>query len=396
MARPSLYQQVSAVAIDGRSLKPSPRCWNPGLFRYRDRLWLSYRYHLAEAGARCATAIVRLDDKTLLPVGQSQRIMIEGPTGTEHHEDARLFMFRGEPHISVTEMSGYRPGVDYTCRIRYARLGLQGNRWRVIEAFTPNLGENWNHRKEKNWIFFEAQRALWCIYRDAPDHEVHRIEGENSVEVHTSAAPYWPWGDVRGGTPPIEMEDGSLLAVFHSSVPSEDAPHYVRYYAGAYVMEGRAPFAVSKISRQPLMVGSEKDGHKVDPRYVEGWKPFVVFPGGLVRDGPDLLVALGVNDWQCAVARIPLASLDLMAADGTEVRSRYFRRPNGSMPVRVMDRNREAVYLDWLVPGPGTGCSVGLGYMELRDPRFAEEVAAMPRVEEIIDLDYHRALKRLR
>jgi hypothetical protein len=105
--KPSLFRQVEAVKIEGREMLPSPRHWNCGLIRYKDRLWLSYRFHLKEHAGRCATAIVQLDDKTLQPVGRSDHLLLSGPVGTEHHEDARLFLFKGEVYLSYTEMRGH-------------------------------------------------------------------------------------------------------------------------------------------------------------------------------------------------------------------------------------------------------------------------------------------------
>ena len=40
------------------TLIESPRHWNCGLFRYADKLWMSYRFHLKQHSGRCATAIV--------------------------------------------------------------------------------------------------------------------------------------------------------------------------------------------------------------------------------------------------------------------------------------------------------------------------------------------------
>ncbi|MBU2072778.1 MAG: hypothetical protein KKA68_21295, partial [Gammaproteobacteria bacterium] len=152
--KPSLFEQLQAVAIDPTKLKPSPRHWNCGMLRYKNRLWLSYRYHLKQHAGRIATAIVEIDQKTFQPIGKSQWLKFSGPTGDEHHEDARLFMFRDEPHISFTEMRGYKPGVDYTSVMKYAKLKLRGCKWEVEKVFHPRFGVNDGRAKEKNWVFF--------------------------------------------------------------------------------------------------------------------------------------------------------------------------------------------------------------------------------------------------
>lgn len=387
MSRPSLFEQVDGVLVGPQKLIPSPRCWNPGLFRYAGRLWMSYRYHLNEPSGRCATAIQRLDEKTLQPVGRGRRVMFPNDNGSQHYEDARLFSFRGEPYMSVTEMTGYRPGVDYSCQIKYARLRLVGEKWTVREYLTPRHGNNDGSAKEKNWIFFEADRQLWFIYQDGGKHEVCRVEGEQVVETIETPAAVWPWGQVRGGSPPIEL-GGKLYCVFHSSIATEEPPHYVRYYAGVYEMEAKAPFRILRVSRGPLMCGSEADGHRVDPRYNAGWKPYVVFPGGIVQDGKRQLVSVGVNDWACAVVRLRLQDVEMGLSDGSDAKVRYFRRPNGTIPIRVVGQQQTAEYLNWRVPRGGPGCSVGAGYMELRNPMHAEEVASHRGVQEITAEEY--------
>jgi hypothetical protein len=219
--KPSLFKQLEAVAVDGRLLKESPRHWNCGMFRYKDRLYLCYRYHLKQHGGRCATAICELDQKSFQPRGKSQQLMLSGPTGTEHHEDARLFMFDGEPHISYTEMRGYRPGVDYTCVMKYARLRLKAGKWEVAKVYHPQHGRNDGRGKEKNWVFFETADGLHVVYSGSPQHVVLRLKGERVEEIFETPGPAWNFGTVRGGTTPVRQADGSFLTIFHSSVPTE-------------------------------------------------------------------------------------------------------------------------------------------------------------------------------
>lgn len=366
------------------------------MIRYKDRLWLAYRYHQAEFAGRCATAIIELDEKTLQPKGRTQRIPLTGATGTEHHEDARLFLIGGEPHVSFSEMRGYRPGIDYTCVLKYARLKLQGTVWKVVDTWLPAYGRNDGRSKEKNWVFFEHDNAVHAVYAGSPEHIVLRLEGDRVTKVYQAPAPVWHFGTVRGGTPPIRQPDGTYMAIFHSSIHTEVAPHFVRYYAAAYTFEGQPPFAPLRISTKPLMVGSEADGHQVDPRYVEGWKPYVVFPCGIVEQHPGSpadgwLVSLGVNDWQCAVARLRADQLHLGAANGTDIPPRYFKRDNGTLPIHVFNDGGRKKILEWMVPRNRYGM-VGVGYMVCPNPREAQEVAEFPSVEEIGFAEYDRAV----
>lgn len=392
--KPSIFSQVDAVAVNGRTLKESPRHWNCGLIRHKGRLWLAYRYHMKEASGRCATAIVELDE-AMQPKGKSQRLMLSGPTGTEHHEDARLWEFKGDVHVSYTEMRGYRPGVDYTCVMKYARLRLRGAKWEVSQVWHPNYGMNDGRSKEKNWIFFEYDGAIHVVYGSGPLHTVIRLEGDRVTRVYETPGAVWHFGNVRGGTPPVRQADGSFLTLFHSSMATEVAPHFVRYYGAAYTFEGQPPFAPLRVSTRPLMVGSEADGHQVDPRYVEGWKPYVVFPCGLVPMESGWLCSLGVNDWQCVVARLRADGLHLGAANGTDVPPRYFRRANGTLPVQVhSDGGNRKRLLEWIVPRTMMGMCAE-GYMVCQNPRDAQEVAEFSGVQEVTYAEYERAVARM-
>ncbi len=387
--KPSVFSQVEATAISPRGLLPSPRHWNAGLLRHEGRLWLSYRFHRMNSHGRCGTALVELNEK-LEPIGRSHHLKFKADTGTEHYEDARLFMFRGEPHISYTMMQGYRPGVDYTCVMKYARLEYAHGHWKVIDEWRPIYGQNNGIGKEKNWMFFEHDEDLYAIYSGAPEHVVLKIDGEKVIGEHRSVGPEWHWGAVRGGTPPVLCGD-RYLSIFHSSLPTETPPHYVRYYAAAYTFEAKPPFRALEISEFPLMSGSEEDGHRVDPRYVEGWKPYVVFPCGLVRDESSWLVSLGINDWQSAVARITDKQLQLGAADGSTFRPQYFRVQNGSMPVQFADQSGSQQFLHWEIFKSGRNGMPGVGYLKALSPREAMEVIEHPGVERIEEPVYATA-----
>lgn len=396
MPKKSVFAQLDARAVPPHKLMPSPRHWNPGLLRYRDKLWLAYRFHRAETpDARCGIAICEIDAKTAEPLGPSQMLRFADP-GNAHHEDSRLFMFRGEPHISYTDMQGYVPGVNYTCSMKYARLKLAGKKWSVVQEWRPIYGNNTGFSKEKNWVFFEHENELFCIYATDPNHVVLKMDGARVTQEFKTPGPLWQWGHVRGGTPPVDLGDGRMLLVFHSSIPTEEPPHYVRYYAGALTFENKPPFRVLQISETPVMSGSEEDGHRVDPRFTAGWKPFVNFPGGLVPDGDGWLVAFGVNDWACGIGRLTMPEMKLGAPDGSSFKPRFFRVDNGSLPVRYIDGDQRPVFIRWEVVSGRRGCAAGAGFLHAAKPREAVEIAERPGVSEIAPEEYAKAIRSIR
>lgn len=397
MPKPSVYAQLNAAQVKaGPFTPPSPRHWNPGLIRYKGRLWIAVRYHLGrEHASRCATCMIPLDKTTMQPTALFQHLNLPATVGDEHFEDARLFLFQGKPHISYTQMTGYEPGKNYSCVMKYARLKLLGNRWLIEETFQPDFGRNNGFSKEKNWQFFEYNDQLYCVYQDSPERKIIRLDGGKVVQEISSPTVKWPWGEIRGGAPPIPYSDGQMLAIFHSSLPTEEAPHYVRYYAGAYTFEAKPPFRITSISTRPIAGGSEADGHGYDPRYAEGWKPFVVFPCGCVQDGEDYLISMGVNDWQCAVGRVTVDQLHLGSTDDKDRPLRCFTTSNGTLEVRTISPDGTPTWITWHVPVTDKrGAMAPWGYYATRDGREAEALADAPRVTEITQGEYERAVNK--
>jgi hypothetical protein len=289
-------------------------------------------------------------------------------------------------------MRNYRPGVDYCCVMKYAKLRLRANKWEVVKTWQPEYGDNSGYAKEKNWVFFEHDGALHCVYSNYPTHKVLKLDENKVEEVYESPPAIWHFGAVRGGTNPVKMPDGDWLTIFHSSVPTEIPPHYVRYYAGGYTFSGKPPFNIRKISTKPVMVGSEVDGHKTDPRYKDGWKPYVVFPCGLVDEENGWLTSIGVNDWMCAVAKLDLSALHLGAPDGSDLKPRYFRTTNGSMPAKIWDESGRRVSVEWIIPRTRPGMAP-IGYMVLSNPRQAQDVADSKGVTEITKEEFERSVQ---
>jgi predicted GH43/DUF377 family glycosyl hydrolase len=177
----------------------------------------------------------------------------------------------------------------------------------VRSIWTPKYGGNsgtfgGNTGTEKNWIWFQdGDGDLSFVYMTHP-HRVVKTDTkqcllESNHDYHTK----WPYGHIRGGTPPIPWGDNEFLCFFHSSVPWKTIPKLglrMKYFMGAYTFRQKPPHHVTAITEIPILIGSDQD-----PMIPQS--PAVVFPQGLVRDGEDLLVSFGVNDVACGWARIP-------------------------------------------------------------------------------------------
>ena len=125
------------------------------------------------------------------------------------------------------------------------------------EAARPVYGQNDGEHMEKNWTFFEHGDQLYFIYQCSPKQVIVRWSGKLEGE-HITEGPRWPYGQIKGGTPPIPYE-GKLLRFFHSTLDNEVDLSLRCYYIGACLMNPEPPFEVVAVSRKPIIYGSTAD-----------------------------------------------------------------------------------------------------------------------------------------
>lgn len=416
-------QSLPVHRVDPASLFDSPRNYNASICELNGVTWMAYRSHRMDEGGRCGIALCQLPLSgalsSQLKAKSSQWIDLPRPTGGEHHEDPRLFVFRGELHLAYVESRFYPKPQPYTCCLKYARLArttLGRSKvlaWHAAEIYQPDFGRNDGTSYEKNWSFFDRNGVLHAIYKGEP-HIVLELDGDEVVFAHQSeGGVVWPWGEIRGGTPPVKLPSGEWLTIFHSSLPGPQAPHWRRYFAAAYTFEDKPPFRITSISHRPLLAGSAADGHAHDPRNTDSWKPYVVFPGGLVVVPPvqspearvkspagsssqlsalnsqlSYRVSYGINDYAIGVAH----HTDLALGDPAFAtwEPRCFLSENGTLPVRVwpVSEGPKGGWLQWERPRGRTGLHGSPGILRVTDPSCVEAVAAQLGVTEITAARY--------
>jgi predicted GH43/DUF377 family glycosyl hydrolase len=381
---PSVYNQgVRVVQVPSRTLfGDSPRNYNASIVEFGGRRLMAYRSHRMDQKGRCAIAMCEVDEKW----EGTRNHWIELPmTADEHHEDPRLFIYNGHLHLAYTE-TRFRHPEPYTCRMAYARLVQKRRRWSAEAVWFPSYGKNNGNSTEKNWQFFEHEGRLYVIYGSQP-HVVLEVDGDVVRSVQTDPGEVlWPWGEVRGGTPPVLMPSGEFLTIFHSSLPYPVEPHWRRYYAGAYTFEAKAPFRITAVSQSPILGGSGEDGHIADPRKTS-WKPFVVFPGGIIPHKDGYFVSYGINDYLTAVAD----HRDFNLGDPLfrSIKPRFFRTANGTRPIRLELDYVKPTYINWEPVPAEIGCATA-GVIEIKSPMVAMRLAELG-VTEITPDDYRKA-----
>jgi hypothetical protein len=221
-------------------------------------------------------------------------------------EDARLFEIKGRLFMIYSD----NPNLVLTrggCRVYHAEILFDG------EHFTVSNGEGFfsfegarKDVREKNWVPFVYHDMLLLSYTIDP----HRVflpllgSGKCATASTTEGDFFWPWGILRGGTPGM-IEGNEYLAFFHSSTEMSSlhsgGKEIMHYFIGAYTYEREFPFALTRISPEPIIGKQFYNGLFYKPY----WRPMViVFPGGFISDDQCIWLIYGRQDHECWVVKL--------------------------------------------------------------------------------------------
>lgn len=224
-------------------------------------------------------------------LGTPIRIRLPRQSGSEQFEDPRAFVHDNQIFISYChwDRSFYLP------RQILARLN---DSFEFVESWKVPFGHNGSttHGQEKNWVWFKGGNKRHLVYAFNP-HTVVEMEDHHPGLVHKTALEIVPWkyGEIRGGTNPVKV-GGEYFSFFHSSLPWTGRQR--RYFMGAYAFNASPPFAVTRMSVEPILAGSDRDTRILQ-------MPLVVFPCGALFKKEEWLVTFGVNDEACGWIRVP-------------------------------------------------------------------------------------------
>ncbi|CRX39550.1 hypothetical protein [Estrella lausannensis] len=293
-----------------------PHAFNPSIIRFQETIYMTFRVMIAPARSASSPhfgsriGIVELnDDFTVKSVPQLLRIeslFREGELSA-NAEDARLIEVGGRLYIVFSDTADAAREWG-SWRVFIAELDCRGNSIEIVrvDPIRDFPGAS-NRRREKNWVPFEFEGHLLLSYSLAP-HRVFLLSKEQAScrEIFSSDRElYWPFGEMRGGTPALLIDSDRYLSFFHSSCPmatihsdSESMPHY---FFGAYTFSSKPPFHLLSISPDPI-VGL---GFYTSANYAPYWHPVrVVFPCGFLIEADHFWVFFGKQDHECWAVKL--------------------------------------------------------------------------------------------
>ncbi len=295
---PAVSRQIKAMRVNPMALHPFG--YNPSIIRHNGRLLMAYRYH---PGNNLSTRLAMAEFDGRWNVVKNMEI--ETPGAGQSTEDPRLFTFQGQLWMSWVDADFPSPAP--TAVVKIGRVEQISATWNIADARQLDYGTNNGSSIEKNWLFWEHDGELVCLWKVVLDKQLVHYDGRQ----WPSPAPHWPYGEIRGGTSPLPYQ-GKLLRFFHSSLDFELPPTQRRYFMGAALMEAEPPFATVAVSKSPIVIGSELDDlSETERSKCLAYKQKVVFPAGAIIHEDGWVVSVGINDSECALLMVKEKDLRL-------------------------------------------------------------------------------------
>jgi predicted GH43/DUF377 family glycosyl hydrolase len=282
-----------------------PGSFNPTITRWNGELLLCFRIRTPYTGETNKIGLNWLDEDFNL-IGETKILDIrtkERRTPTKE-QDPRLIVVEGKLYIiysntlDITERE--------TRRMFLGEVQYDGDNFFVENPECMTYFENEKtQRWEKNWVPFDHNGQLHLAYTLIPHRILYPVLGTEECETVASSwgSLTWNWGQMRGGTPALKIDD-QYLAFFHSSKNMQtvhsEGKNIAHYFMGAYTFSAEPPFVLTAISPEPIVGKKFYNG----PAY-KTWKPLrVVFPSGYVHDDKHIWVTYGRQDFEIWVVKI--------------------------------------------------------------------------------------------
>jgi predicted GH43/DUF377 family glycosyl hydrolase len=217
----------------------------------------------------------------------------------EHVEDPRVIEYNNSWFLSYTDglaVAIAKLDLD-TCETIYSHF-LKSPPKKFVPFF--------NDGREKNWILCQDNGRLFALYSEEPRTFIEYVDTGTSLECKRvfkdNYSVTWPYGGIRGGCPPIEYDDSSLIWFFHSvkKINTSIGNDKNVYMIGGYLTTKTYPFQVLKITPLPILVGVPS--HFSENLYLQD---NVVYPCGAISlDSQTFLISMGINDYRIAHLKV--------------------------------------------------------------------------------------------
>jgi predicted GH43/DUF377 family glycosyl hydrolase len=235
--------------------------FNNSILYYRRRMLMTYRHAFGDHGSAYSELYITELNSDFNVI--SKQLLLK------YAEDGRLCVLNGDLHCVYSASDERRIHIH----IGHLNDKLEVDR---DKHFNPIK------RLEKNWQFFSLNGNIFCVY-DYEPFIVYRMDNDFKIIETIERPPVkWPFGRIRGSTPPIMVKDKWLMLV-HSHDSNAPGSPYVNG-----VLTFNQTFNVLSLTRLDI------DNFNI------------VFPCGLTFQDNRGFVSYGVDDSYCKIRELAI------------------------------------------------------------------------------------------
>jgi len=306
----SLYDTGIVRRVQKVEINRFPSAYNPSICRFQNSYLMTFRvipnsrllYH-------SLIGLLLLDEK-FQPI--SEPVILDTRAHNfwtiSQSEDARLIEHQGRVFLVYNDNEDKITVSQKQRRDMFlAELIFEEGEFRLLPPKKLLHHDHVETRMwEKNWTPFFWRGLLLMIYSIDPHEIIYPClsEGVARTVYLSNAINPWPWGMMRGGTP-AEIVDGEFLTFFHSSTDvrsqASGKKSLWHYFMGAYTFSPDPPFRITRQSPIPI-------SHPDFYTHTDARKR-VVYPGGFVVNGDEIVLAYGKDDREVWLAFIDKQAL---------------------------------------------------------------------------------------
>lgn len=310
------YTQDFVLETKRIDIPEFPHAFNPSIVRWNGRLLMSFRIVLdvnkdaVSSSSDSQIGLVWLDEE-FNPCSTPQ--ILQWVDEDIYPADGRLLSINGNLFLVYTCYSN-KITLGNGFLVHVATVCYDGNEFYIphnecLSHFEGLL----KNKPEKNWVPYGYQDSLHLAYKLAPHKIFYPIlDGSGICETIATTHPsiVWEWGELRGGTPALELDGRRYLAFFHSSITratvhssGKEVPHY---FMGAYTFTRGHPFTICEVSPEPIVGTNFYHGEEYEPY----WHSVrVVFPCGFIMDDESIWISYGRQDHECWIVKLDKQAL---------------------------------------------------------------------------------------
>lgn len=281
-----------------------PDAFNPSIVQWKGRLLMSFRYYAQDTRSTDGIGLVWLNNN-FEPIGKPSILQRKEEVCCQESfaQDPRLLVIDNK--IYIVYSNNYPGTKEIIRRVTVGIIHCDNSNF-TLKSINPILhfdGES-QEKKEKNWAPFDYKNTLMLAYTINP-HIIFQPQHMGCCDTiaATNCTMDWNWGDLKGGTPAL-LVDEQYLAFFHTvkamATVQSDSKMMTHYFMGAYTFNKEPPFDLEKISPTPIVGKQFYEG----PMY-NTWKPLrVVYPCGYIFDDDYIWVSYGRQDHELWIVKL--------------------------------------------------------------------------------------------